>query len=86
MPARKSAKKPAKPLADQAAELLEQVMDRHDDLILTFEKDPDTGAETFHAISGKYVTACMLRKLMGQAESQKDEGSVVISRKIRKKG
>jgi hypothetical protein len=61
--------------------LLVKALARHDDFIVTCETDPDTAAKKIHILSGKFVTPCMLRKLMGKAESQRDEGSTIISRK-----
>ena len=62
-------------------ELLVRALARHDDFIVTCETDPDTGNEQIHMLSGKFVTSCMLRKLLGQAESQRDEGALVVSGK-----
>jgi hypothetical protein len=82
MPERKIRKKrPVKPVIDLLPEVLVTALARHDDFIVTCETDPDTGAKKIHILSGKFVSPCMLRKLIGQAESQRDEGSVVISRK-----
>jgi hypothetical protein len=82
MPERKSRKKrPVKPVIDILPELLVRALARHDDFIVTCETDPDTGKKTIHLISGKFVTPCMLRKLFGQAESQRDEGASVVSGK-----
>ncbi len=82
MPERKSRKRrPVKPVIDILPELLVRALARHDDFIVTCETDPDTGKKMIHLISGKFVTPCMLRKLMGQAEAQRDEGASVVSRK-----
>ncbi len=82
MPERKIRKKrPVKPVIDLLPELLVKALARHDDFMVTCETDPDTAKKKIHIISGKFVSPCMLRKLIGQAESQRDEGSVVISRK-----
>jgi hypothetical protein len=82
MPERKTRKKrTVKPVIDLLPELLLKALDRHDDFIVTCETDPCTAKKTIHIISGKFVTPCMLRKLLGQAESQRDEGSLVVSRK-----
>jgi len=70
-----------KPVIDILPELLVRALARHDDFIVTCETDPDTGKKMIHLISGKFVTPCMLRKLMGQAEAQRDEGASVVSRK-----
>jgi hypothetical protein len=55
------------------------------DFILTVETDPDTGAEHLYVMTGRFVSACMLRKLAGQAESQRDEGSVLLKRRLAKR-
>jgi hypothetical protein len=82
MTERKTGKRrPAKPVTDLAPELLEKALARHDDFIVTCETDADTGAKRIHILSGKFVTPCMLRKLMGQAEAQRDEGSSIVSRR-----
>ena len=81
MPERKTRKKsPVKPVIDLLPELLVNALARHDDFIVTCEMDPDTEKKMIHIISGKFVTPCMLRKLLGQAEAQRDEGSSVVSR------
>jgi hypothetical protein len=78
----KPAKMPRKrPVIDMLPELLVNALARHDDFIMTCETDPDTNTKTLHILSGRFVTPCMLNKLEGQAESQRDEGSVRISRK-----
>ena len=74
-------KAPARPVIDLLPELLVRALARHDDFIVTCEADPDTEKKTIHIISGRFVTPCMLRKLIGQAESQLDEGGILISRK-----
>ena len=82
MPERKSRKKrPLKPIIDLLPELLVRALARHDDFIVTCETDPDNKKKKIHIISGKFVTSCMLRKLMGQAEAQRDEGALIVSRK-----
>jgi len=82
MPERKiRKKKDAGPVTGLLPELMEKALARQDDFIVTCETDPDTGRKQIHIFSGKFVTPCMLRKLMGKAESQRDEGAVVVSRK-----
>jgi hypothetical protein len=65
-------------------ELLDAAIAESNDFILTLETDPDTGKRTLHVMSGKFITPCMLRKLIGQAESQRDEGSTLVSRAWRR--
>ena len=79
----KTAKKrrAARPVTDMLPALLANALARRDDFIVTCEEDPDTGKKTLHIISGRFVTPCMLRKLIGKAESQRDEGGMLISRK-----
>jgi len=82
MPERKARnKRTEKPVIDLVPELLASALARHDDFIVACETDPDTGAKKIHILSGKFITPCMLRKLMGQAESQRDEGSSIVSGK-----
>jgi hypothetical protein len=82
MPERKTRKRRTiKPVIDLLPELLVNALARHDDFIVTCETDPGTEKKMIHIISGKFVTPCMLRKLLGQAEAQRDEGSLVVSRK-----
>lgn len=69
-----------KPLIDTLPELLVPAIAGTKDFILTFETDPDTGTKTVHVLTGKFISACMLRKLIGLAESQRDEGSTLESR------
>ncbi|MFA6332136.1 MAG: hypothetical protein WCX22_04215 [Methanoregula sp.] len=76
----------SRPLADLLPGLLGTAMAESKDFILAFETDPDTGRRTIHAMSGRFVTSCMLRKLIGQAESQRDEGSLLISRRWTREG
>ncbi|WP_321507999.1 hypothetical protein [uncultured Methanoregula sp.] len=59
--------------------IIGQALADNDDFILTYETDPETGSRKIHAFTGKYISSCMLRKLRGLAESQKDEGSRKIS-------
>lgn len=84
MPERKTGKKKdAGTVAGLLPELMEKALARRDDFIVTCETDPDTGRKQIHIFSGKFVTPCMLRKLMGKAESQRDEGAVRISKRWR---
>ncbi|MDD1686354.1 hypothetical protein [Methanoregula sp.] len=75
----------SRPLADLLPALLQTAIEESNDFILAFETDPDTGRRKIHVMSGKFVTPCMLRKLIGQAESQRDEGSTRISRRWTKR-
>jgi len=70
------------PLSDLLPALIESAIAGNDDLILTVEADPDSGTQMIHLMTGKFVTPCMLRKLIGQAESQIDEGSRHIVRRL----
>ena len=70
-----------KPLIDMLPDLLVSALAGSRDFILCFETDEVTGRRTVHAMTGTVVSPCMLRKLTGQAESQKDEGAMLISRK-----
>jgi hypothetical protein len=82
MTERKSRRKmPVKPVIDLLPELLVRALAHNDDFIVTCEMDPETEEKKIHIISGKFVTPCMLRKLMGQAEAQRDEGASVVSGK-----
>jgi hypothetical protein len=72
--------KKKQPLIDALPGMLVSALARTDDFILTFETDPDTGKKTVHILTGRFITPCMLRKLRGQAESQRDEGSTQLSR------
>ena len=79
-PAKKPRKKKEPPLIDTLPAMLVSAIAGGNDFILTFETDEYTGSRTIHAMTGQFVSTCMLRKLVGQAESQKDEGGVLISR------
>jgi hypothetical protein len=65
--------------------MLARALDKREDLILTFETDPDTGAERVYAMTGQFVSECMLKKLIGKAESQRDEGSVLLKQRLAKR-
>jgi len=77
--AQKTRKKEA-PLIETLPGLLVSALALDRDFILCYETDEDTGKRTIHVMTGEFVTPCMLRKLIGQAESQKDEGSTLTSR------
>jgi hypothetical protein len=79
-PAGKRRRKRSKPLIDLLPELLVSALAESKDFILCFERDEDTGKRNLHVMTGQFITPCMLRKLIGQAESQKDEGSTLTSR------
>jgi hypothetical protein len=66
---------------DLLPELVVTALAHDNDFIMTFETDPDSGVRKLYAMSGKFISPCMLRKLIRQAESQRDEGSTMISRK-----
>lgn len=69
-----------KPLADLLPELLVSALAKDRDFILCYETDEETGRRHLHVMTGQFITPCMLRKLAGQAASQRDEGSISISR------
>jgi hypothetical protein len=74
-----------KPVAEILPGMLARALEEREDLILTFETDADTGAEHVYAMTGEFVSACMLRKLIGKAESQRDEGSVLVRQRLPKR-
>ncbi|MCK9581136.1 MAG: hypothetical protein M0Q92_11935 [Methanoregula sp.] len=78
---KKRGRKKQKPLIDTLPELLVSALADSRDFILCFETDEETGKRKVHVMTGQFITPCMLRKLVGQAESQKDEGSTLMSRK-----
>ena len=75
-----------KPLGETPQEMLARALEEKEDFILTCETDPETGAQHLYAMTGRFVSDCMLRKLVGQAESQKDEGSTLVRKRLPKKG
>jgi hypothetical protein len=77
---KKRRKKGPEPFIDVLPGLLVRALARQDDFILTCETDPDTAEKKIHVITGKFISSCMLRKLLGQAEAQRDEGSSVTTR------
>jgi hypothetical protein len=79
-------KKTGRSLISTLPEMLDTAIAGHNDFILTFETDPDTGRRKIHVFSGRFVSPCMLRKLAGLAESQRDEGSIMVSGKWQKAG
>jgi hypothetical protein len=81
MPVRKIRKKrPQEPVVDLLPGLLVQALARGEDFIVTFENDPEKPPRKLHVMTGKFISGCMLRKLQGQAESQRDEGSTITTR------
>lgn len=70
-----------KPMTEILSIILSSALTRQDDFILTVETDPETGTRRIIVMTGKFITPCMLRKLIGQVESQRDEGSTMLSRK-----
>ncbi len=83
MPGKKRKKTGAvkKPVTDLLPVMLDRALARHEDFIVTCETDPDNGSGTIHILSGRFISSCMLRKLLGQAEAQQDEGSLLVSRR-----
>jgi hypothetical protein len=79
-PGKKSRKKDPL-LIDTLPELLVSALANSRDFILCFETDEDTGKRKVHVMTGQFVSSCMLRKLIGVAESQMDEGATLMSRK-----
>jgi len=79
-PGKKSRKKEP-PLIDTLPALLVSALANSRDFILCFEMDEKTGKRNIHVMTGQFVSSCMLRKLIGVAESQKDEGATLMSRK-----
>lgn len=76
-------------LTDMLTELLAMALAGDKDFILCHETDEETNKRTIHVMTGRFVSPCMLRKLIGQAESQKDEGATLLSKPVksaRKKG
>jgi hypothetical protein len=78
-PAGKNRKKDP-PLTDTLPELLAAALAGSKDFILCFGTDEETGKKRVHVMTGQFITPCMLRKLAGQAESQRDEGATLQSR------
>jgi len=60
-------------------ELIESALSGNDDFILTVETDPGTGSRRAVALTGKFISPCMMRKLLGLAESERDEGSRIVT-------
>ncbi len=77
--------KKRRPVEEVLPGMLAHALDTREDLILTFETDPDTGAEHVYAMTGQFVSECMLKKLIGKAESQRDEGSVLFRQRLQKR-
>jgi len=76
----KKSKKKEPPLIDTLPGLLVSALANGRDFILCFETDEETGKRNIHLMTGQFVSSCMLRKLIGVAESQKDEGATLMSR------
>lgn len=80
--ARQAQRSPKKnePLVTMLPGLLDRALEEGRDFILCYETDEDTGKRRVHVMTGSFVSPCMLRKLIGLAESRKDEGSTLTSR------
>ncbi|HII98981.1 MAG TPA: hypothetical protein HA272_06990 [Methanoregula sp.] len=74
--------KKGEPLTDILPELLAMALAGDKDFILCHETDEETHSRTIHVMTGRFITPCMLRKLIGQAESQKDEGATLLSKPV----
>lgn len=74
-----------KPPGETPQEMLARALEEKEDFILTCETDPDTGIQHQYAMTGRFVSDCMLRKLVGQAESQRDEGSTLVRKRLPEK-
>jgi len=60
-------------------ELINAALAGDQDFIFTAEADPDTGSCSIHAFSGKFIVSYILRKLLGLAEAERNEGRRVIT-------
>lgn len=80
-PPKKRGGRRKRPLIDTLPELLVTSLAGNRDFILAFETDEETGKRTVHVLTGQFFSPCMLRKVIGQAESQKDCGGSVLSRR-----
>jgi len=69
------------PLADAIPELLASALENEDDLIITCEKDPETGGKMLHIMTGKLVSTCMLSKLKTLIETFPEDGGTIRSGK-----
>jgi hypothetical protein len=85
MASQERARAKRKPVEEVLPGMVARALDKREDFILTFETDPDTGAERVYAMTGQFVSECMLRKLIGKAESQRDEGSVLFRQRLQKR-
>ena len=52
-------------------ELLVTAIAGNNNVILTVETDPDSCMQTIHIMIGKFISPCMIQKLIGQAEFQR---------------
>ena len=75
--------KKGEPVTDMLPELLAMALAGDKDFILCHETDEETNVKTIHVMTGRFVSPCMLRKLIGQAESQKDEGATLLSKPVK---
>ncbi len=74
-----------KPSRETPQEMLARALEKKEDFILTCETDPDTGTQHLYVMTGRFVSDCMLKKLIGQAESQREEGSTLVRKRLPKK-
>jgi len=68
-------KKTEKPFHETVTDLLFSAMANHEDFILTYEINPQTGKKEFHVMSGKLVTPAMLETLKSEVALQLEDGS-----------
>ena len=75
--------KKGEPVTDMLPELLAMALAGDKDFILCHETDEETNVKTIHVMTGRFVSPCMLRKLIGQAESQRDGGATLYSKPVK---
>ncbi len=80
VPPHKPARRRKQPLEEILPGMAVSALAHGRDFILCYGMDEETGRKTVHVMTGEFVTPCMLRKLIGRAEAQKDEGSSRVCR------
>jgi len=77
-------KQTGKPFHEAVTDLIFSSLANHEDFILTYETDPDTGEKKeIHVMTGKFITPGQLATIKKKCEQQQESGSRHVTRKMR---
>jgi hypothetical protein len=71
-----------KPFHEAVTDLLFSAMANHEDFVLAYETNPETGKKEIHVMCGHLITPGIVGELKIQCELQQDEGSRHVTRKL----